>query len=68
MKGLRPATPATITIAARAEIGSDAQQTEHDQAFRAMASAPTTPVSCVFAPAASATGVRDALLLIGIRT
>ena len=31
----------------------------------AMASAPTTPVSCVFDPAASATGVRDELLLIG---
>ena len=30
-----------------------------------MASAPTTPVSCVLAPAASATGVRDELLLIG---
>ena len=27
--------------------------------------APTTPVSCVFEPAASATGVRDELLLIG---
>ena len=27
--------------------------------------APTTPVSCVLAPAASATGVRDELLLIG---
>ncbi|MNT41388.1 hypothetical protein D3C72_1777470 [compost metagenome] len=32
---------------------------------KATASAPTTPVSWVFAPAASATGVRDALLLIG---
>ena len=31
----------------------------------ATATAPTTPVSCVFAPAASATGVRDELLLIG---
>ena len=30
-----------------------------------MASAPTTPVSWVLAPAASATGVRDELLLIG---
>jgi len=28
-------------------------------------SAPTTPVSCVREPADSATGVRDALLLIG---
>ena len=27
--------------------------------------APTTPVSCVLAPAASATGVREELLLIG---
>jgi hypothetical protein len=31
-----------------------------------IASAPTTPVSCVRAPAASATGVREALLLIGM--
>ena len=29
-----------------------------------MQTAPTMPVSCVFAPADSATGVRDALLLI----
>ena len=32
---------------------------------RATTSAPTTPVNCVRAPAASATGVRDELLLIG---
>ena len=32
-----------------------------------MQSAPTTPVSWVFAPAASATGVRDELLLTGNR-
>ena len=32
---------------------------------RATAIAPTTPVSCVRAPAASATGVREELLLIG---
>ena len=32
---------------------------------RATTAAPTTPVICVFAPAASATGVRDELLLIG---
>jgi ABC-type uncharacterized transport system permease subunit len=32
---------------------------------RATATAPTTPVNCVRAPAASATGVRDELLLIG---
>ena len=31
----------------------------------AMATAPTTPVSCVLAPAASATGVREELLLMG---
>jgi hypothetical protein len=31
---------------------------------RPTAIAPTTPVSCVFAPAASATGVREALLLM----
>ena len=31
-----------------------------------MSPAPTTPVSCVRAPAASATGVREALLLTGI--
>ena len=30
-----------------------------------MATAPTTPVSWVLEPAASATGVRDELLLIG---
>ena len=29
-----------------------------------MQSAPTTPVNCVLAPACSATGVRDELLLI----
>ena len=32
---------------------------------RATAAAPTTPVICVRAPAASATGVRDELLLMG---
>ena len=34
--------------------------------MQATASAPTTLVSCVFAPAASATGVRDELALTGM--
>ena len=41
------------------------EQVGRDSSSAAIASAPTTPVSCVFAPAASATGVRDELLLTG---
>jgi hypothetical protein len=41
------------------------QQSGATSSNKATASAPTTPVSCVLAPAASATGVREELLLIG---
>ena len=39
--------------------GGQVEQVGRDSSSRATATAPTTPVSCVFAPAASATGVRD---------
>ena len=45
--------------------GQVPKQDRRYQQQQGTASAPTTPVSCVLAPAASATGVRDELLLIG---
>ena len=54
-----------ITTAARALLGKCCSRCGAANSSRATASAPTTPVSWVLAPAASATGVRDELLLIG---
>ena len=57
---------AAITTAARALVGRLLQQVgRRHQQGNATASAPTTPVSWVWEPAASATGVREELLLIG---
>ena len=54
-----------ITTAASALLGRLRKRSGAATRSRATASAPTTPVSWVLAPAASATGVRDELLLIG---
>ena len=54
-----------MTTAASAVVGRCCSRLGAATSSSATASAPTTPVSCVFAPAASATGVRDELLLIG---
>ena len=56
---------AAMTTAASALLGRYWSRFGASTSSSATASAPTTPVSCVFAPAASATGVRDELLLIG---
>jgi hypothetical protein len=52
-------TTAAMALLGRCWSGSGATSS------RATARAPTTPVSWVLDPAASATGVRDELLLIG---
>ena len=54
-----------ITTAANAAVGRCCSRLGAANSSSATVSAPTTPVNCVWAPAASATGVRDALLLIG---
>ena len=54
-----------MTTAASAAVGRCCRRFGASTSSSAMAIAPTTPVSCVFDPAASATGVRDELLLIG---
>ena len=54
-----------ITTAARAVFGKYCSRSGAASSSTAIAIAPTTPVSCVFAPAASATGVREELVLIG---
>ena len=54
-----------MTTAARAVFGRSWSRSGASSSNNAIASAPTTPVSCVLAPAASATGVREELLLIG---
>ncbi len=54
-----------MTTAASALLGRYRSRFGAVNNSAATASAPTTPVSCVLAPAASATGVRDELLLIG---
>ncbi len=54
-----------ITTAASALVGRLRRRSGANTSSRATATAPTTPVSCVFAPAASATGVREELLLTG---
>ena len=56
---------AAITTAASALFGRFCSRFGANEQQQRHATAPTTPVSCVFAPAASATGVRDELLLIG---
>ena len=54
-----------MTTAARAVCGRSWSRSGASISNTAIASAPTTPVSWVLAPAASATGVREELLLIG---
>src|SRR5678809_153420 len=56
---------AAITTAASAAFGRFLNRVGAATIRSATISAPTTPVICVLAPAASATGVRDELLLIG---
>jgi hypothetical protein len=54
---------ATMTIAASVADGRFVGSQGRNRMSAATASAPTTPTSCVRPPAASATGVREALLL-----
>jgi len=54
-----------MTTAASAADGRSCTMLGTNSSIRAIAPAPTSPVSWVFAPACSATGVRDELLLIG---
>ena len=54
---------AEITTAASAESGRFWTRFGKNTSSRAIARAPTSPVSWVLAPAASATGVREELLL-----
>ena len=54
-----------MTMAASAVLGRSFSNAGANTNNNAIAIAPTTPVSWVFAPAASATGVREELLLIG---
>ena len=61
---IRPMAEA-ITTAARAATGRLRSRPGALSSMAPTANAPTTPVSCVLAPADSATGVRDALALIG---
>jgi hypothetical protein len=56
---------ATITTAPRVAWGRLLVMPGATSSMAMIASAATTPVSCVFPPAASATGVRDALALTG---
>ncbi len=57
---------AAITTAASALPGRLRSRLGAATSNTATPTAPTTPVSCVFAPAASATGVRDELVLMGM--
>ena len=61
---MSPIAEATTTAASALE-GKFWSRSGAATRSRETASAPTTPVTCVLAPAASATGVRDELLLIG---
>src|SRR6187431_1290886 len=54
-----------ITTAANALVGKFFSKSPPNNKSSATETAPTTPVSCVFEPDASATGVREELLLIG---
>ena len=56
---------AAITTAARVGLGRFRSSPGTSTSIRTIATAPTTPVSCVFAPACSATAVRDPLVLTG---
>jgi len=56
---------AAITTAASAVLGRCCSSCGANTSSPAIATAPTTPVSWVREPAASATGVREELLLIG---
>ncbi|MNI26618.1 hypothetical protein D3C73_803280 [compost metagenome] len=64
LTSIRPMAEA-ITTAAKALVGRSLSRFGATINNTATASAPTTPVNWVFAPAASATGVRDELLLMG---
>ncbi|MCY1384672.1 hypothetical protein D9M69_729600 [compost metagenome] len=64
MTSIRPMADA-ITTAASAPVGKFCNRSGATTSNKATANAPTTPVNWVLAPAASATGVRDELLLIG---
>ena len=57
---------AAITTAARALAGRCLSRSGPNSSNSATPSAPNTPASWVRAPAASATGVRDELLLTGM--
>src|SRR4029079_6929918 len=54
-----------ITTAASPPVGRFFSRSGASTSSRATAAAPTTPVSWVLAPEASATGVREELLLMG---
>jgi hypothetical protein len=54
-----------ITTAAKAADGKFCRRFGAANKSRATHNAPATPVNCVRAPAASATGVREELLLMG---
>ena len=58
-------TMAAMTTAASAAVGRFVVRPGAATSSTVMATAPTTPVSCVRDPADSATGVRDALLEMG---
>ena len=58
--------PAAMTTAASVAVGRSSSSPGSATSMTAIASAPTTDVSWLRAPAASATGVRDALLLTGM--
>ena len=53
-----------MTTAAKAVVGKCRSRSGATTSSKATASAPTIPVTCVLAPAASATGVRDELQLV----
>ena len=53
-----------MTTAAKAVVGKCQRRSGAATISKATASAPTIPVTCVLAPAASATGVRDELQLV----
>ena len=61
---MRPIADA-MTTAASAVDGRFCRMFGATRSITAIATAPTTPVSWLFAPAASATGVREELLLMG---
>ena len=56
---------AAITTAARVGCGRLRSSPGASSRIRVIATAPTNPVTCVFAPACSATAVREPLVLTG---